>query len=1267
MSVVILLLGFFFGSIFLFSHFSRAEDVVANHVVISEVRVTGGTGKTNDEFVELYNPTDQPIDISGWRLAKLTKLAGPTEYVDLVGVFPTTTPTRIETKSYFLIAHTGYEVTNNVEPDIIYSNNAISNDNTVVLLDTAGVIVDLVGWGDANNFEGGDDEAANAQTDANPSIERKPGGSLGNGQDTDNNKNDFTRAPSSPQNADSQPLPQPNTAPVALFMISTSSANVGTNITFDATGSSDSDGTIASYAWDFGNTQTGAGVIVSYTYMATGTFNITLTVTDDKSGVDKVTQSVIIAEAATNFNQPTISSTTTSGLAILINELLFDPNSGEKEWIELYNASTSTVDLTGWTLHDGVGQIAAPTSSLAVGGYFVVELSSSKLNNSGDQITLKNSIGEIIDQIGYGDFNDGNKTDNAPVVAKGNTLARIGTSQNTGNDKNDFTETTTPTLGGANAITAPVSPAPSGSGSGPSTGSGSPTAADNWAAGEIVINELVSDPADDKEEFIELFNTTYKTINLMNWFIEDGSETKTILSGTIASRTWFVIEKPKGSLNNAGDLVRLVSPGGKEIDRLTYGTWDDGNVADNARTANDPSSLARKVDGQDSGNDYYDFVVTATLTKGAKNVISQISEKGEVMPQLIESGSIIINEVLPNPKGSDNSEEFIEVKNKGKITVSLVGWKLGDSSDSRYAITQATVQPGGLVVFKRVITGIALNNTGGEEVKLFGPNGTLIDSVKYTGSAEEGVSYARREDETWVWTTAVTAGKENVVAGKSAAPKIALEVDTEVLLKKPVTFDASDTTDPEGEKMTFLWDFTDGDTDEGDRVEHIFRKVGTYKVALTVIDASGNEAKQQVIIKVSTQKQAVGGNLVLDLVRKVQFNEILPNPNGSDEVEYVELFNPTSFDIELSGMKLDDEDGGSRPYIIPENVIIKPQEYMVISRRDSGVTLNNTEDEVRLLYPDNSLILKVAFEEIKEGNAYAINPEGSWEWTTTPTPGEPNIITAPVEKVKSVSIRARSAKSKVKPLIETTLEKIKDFDVGDRVKVTGIVAVLPSVFGSQYFYIVTADGRSGVQVYMNKKNFPKLAIGDRVEVTGELSDISGETRLKTSQKSDINVIDHVSAPLALAIAVENINEPYQGGLVQVQGEITELKTTYMYVDDGTEEVKIYFKRGAAISKQNLKEGDLVSVVGIVSQTKNGYQILPRSSADIMKTGVSENIIATADDKSAEDVAETYLTATAGGLTSILIGLLAKARGAMAVGLMKKVVVATAMVIRRRKG
>jgi PKD repeat protein len=57
-------------------------------------------------------------------------------------------------------------------------------------------------------------------------------------------------------------------------------------VTFDGSGSSDPDGTIVSYGWDFGDGNTGNGPTPTHTYAADGTFNATLTVTDNAGVID---------------------------------------------------------------------------------------------------------------------------------------------------------------------------------------------------------------------------------------------------------------------------------------------------------------------------------------------------------------------------------------------------------------------------------------------------------------------------------------------------------------------------------------------------------------------------------------------------------------------------------------------------------------------------------------------------------------------------------------------------------------------------------------------------------------------------------------------------------------------------------------------------------------------------------------------------------------------------------------------------------------------
>ncbi len=188
---------------FAFLLHSKNVSAASAHIVISQVQVSGTTA--NDEFVELYNPTSNPVDLTGWRLRRESSSGGsPSNLVSAMsGIIPA--------HGYFLIAFPA-AYTGSANPDLVYSatSSAIAANNTILLYSDAGItLVDKVGMGTAL-----DNETSPALgPDADGSIQRKLDDTNGHGQDTDNNSVDFeVLLASTPRNS-SVLAPTPSVAP----------------------------------------------------------------------------------------------------------------------------------------------------------------------------------------------------------------------------------------------------------------------------------------------------------------------------------------------------------------------------------------------------------------------------------------------------------------------------------------------------------------------------------------------------------------------------------------------------------------------------------------------------------------------------------------------------------------------------------------------------------------------------------------------------------------------------------------------------------------------------------------------------------------------------------------------------------------------------------------------------------------------------------------------------------------------------------------------
>ncbi len=174
--------------------FCLEKNVFADtdHIIINEIQTAGTTA--NDEFVELFNPTDKSVILNGFKLTKKSKTGSESTLLSSAKFLGS-----IPVHGYFLIAHPDYKEA--LSADIAYSSASyyLSNDYAVILYNSDGTIVDKVGYGAAIDSEG----TPAPNPGKNQSIERK------NFSDTGNNFADFeiTNNPS-PRNSSFREGPQ---------------------------------------------------------------------------------------------------------------------------------------------------------------------------------------------------------------------------------------------------------------------------------------------------------------------------------------------------------------------------------------------------------------------------------------------------------------------------------------------------------------------------------------------------------------------------------------------------------------------------------------------------------------------------------------------------------------------------------------------------------------------------------------------------------------------------------------------------------------------------------------------------------------------------------------------------------------------------------------------------------------------------------------------------------------------------------------------------
>ncbi|MBK6792330.1 MAG: lamin tail domain-containing protein [Anaerolineales bacterium] len=388
-------------------------------------------------------------------------------------------------------------------------------------------------------------------------------------------------------------------------------------------------------------TQTGTAVSVVCSITNSGANQI-FTLAATSSGYGTLVPSIAanrVTDLSGNNNSASTSAdnsvtfSASSARSIIINEVAWSGTTSsltDDEWIELYNTTNASINITGWTLKSADGTPAITLNgTIAAGAYFLLErdndntvsdvladqIYTGDLSNSGEALSLLDGANTVIDTA----------NGNGGAWPKGSSstyesMERTGASAesdsawhtNTSAKRNGKNANGGDILGTPKSSNSPVAAATA-------TTTSAPTATSAPASLVVeprpIINEILARPGFDWnqdgatdvfDEFIEIKNLTAVDISLSGWKLDKlGSTSFSLPSGTLkpGERIIYYSKQTNLLLSDGGETVRLINSNGKIYDAFTY---------DFART--EDRSFCRLPDGNPGNAWFEDCTPTPNLS-----------------------------------------------------------------------------------------------------------------------------------------------------------------------------------------------------------------------------------------------------------------------------------------------------------------------------------------------------------------------------------------------------------------------------------------------------------------------------------------------------------------------------------------------------------------------------------------------------------------------------------------------------------------------------
>lgn len=449
---------------------------------------------------------------------------------------------------------------------------------------------------------------------------------------------------------------------------------------------------------------------------------------------------------------------------IVISEIQTYGQTATDEFFRLYNPTGVAIDISGWKLTKKTSSGAESNlvakfsdgTTIAPNAYFLIAPQSGYLGTAApdvrysgasysiadnNTVILKDASGAIIDKVGFGTATDFEGAP-APNPEKGASIKRVN-NLDTDNNKNDFSGPAPAQT--SNSTTQDNATAPS------------PPTISSAQYGDIVINEIVPNPADGKE-WIELFNTTMNAVSLAGWKISDGASVIYEPEGQITGGGFFTAEI-NNRLNNSGDAIYLSDTGGKSIAQLLYGDWQGAAWP----APEKGQSLARDANGSYQISDTPTKNLPNQFTKSLTVVNNFASNAGASGTPVADYSFLSIVEILPNPKSNDTENEYIKIHNAADYDIDMGGLYLDDAEGGSrpWKIPAGTiVKAGDNLTFFRTISGLALNNDA-DATRILDKNKQELFAVEYE-NAPAGAIYIFK-DRKWGWSNVEIKNQNNLI------------------------------------------------------------------------------------------------------------------------------------------------------------------------------------------------------------------------------------------------------------------------------------------------------------------------------------------------------------------------------------------------------------------------------------------------------------------------------------------------------------------------